>query len=222
MARIVPIRDEEHLCFAIVKGLRGEIKLHVLQSAATTLEDVIKAARIAEAALVAAGEKQNPEIDRLTKQVGELIDQLKKSPPSVNTVTSASVRTPPQSPRRVRFDDAEPSTSRRHDQSPNARMTSSSYEQRPTPQTDNNRPVYRPQQQPRRYDNNNTQWRGNEMQQRCGSCGRNHGPDRRECFAASRFCYNCTRQGHLARFCRSAPGRFDPNMQWGRPYGPRH
>jgi len=184
MARIVPIRDEEQLCFAIVKGLRGEIKLHVLQSAATTLEDVIKAARIAEAALVAAGEKQNPEIDRLTKQVGELIDQLKKSPPSVNTVTSASSRTPPQSPRRVRFDDAEPSASRRHDQSPNARLTSS-YQQRPAPQTENNRSVYRPP--PQRYDN--TQWRG--MEQSCGSCGRNHGPDRRECFAASRYCFNC-------------------------------
>ena len=39
MARIVPIRDEEQLRFAIVKGL------HVLQSAATTLDGVIKAAR---------------------------------------------------------------------------------------------------------------------------------------------------------------------------------
>ena len=61
--------------------MRGEIKLHVLQSAATTLEDVIKAARIAEAALVAAGEKSHPEFENLTKQVGELIDQLKNRRP---------------------------------------------------------------------------------------------------------------------------------------------
>ena len=54
-ARIVPIHDATLIRFAIIRGLKPAIRLHVLQTGATTLDDVIRAARVAEAALSASG-----------------------------------------------------------------------------------------------------------------------------------------------------------------------
>jgi len=50
-ARIIPIHDPDLIRFAIVKGLKPAIRLHVLQTEARTLQGVIQAARVAEAAL---------------------------------------------------------------------------------------------------------------------------------------------------------------------------
>jgi len=216
MARIVKMVDEEQLRFAVVKGLRGDIKLHVLQSGAATLEAVIKAAKVAEAAITAAGETTSAEVTKLTQQVGELLDQLKKAPPTVNAVAAVPPRTP--SPRRVHFGDTENDNSRRDDRS-YARPNEQSYRPRPAP--DVTRPNYRQQperQQPNFY-NNNRQARGENPG--CGNCGRNHAPDRRYCFASNLECYNCLKRGHVSRFCRSAPAYPNRNMPRGRNFGPR-
>ena len=54
-AHIVPVNDQNLLRFAVVRGLKPAIRLHVLQTGAQTLDAVIKAARVAEAALSASG-----------------------------------------------------------------------------------------------------------------------------------------------------------------------
>jgi len=218
MARIVPVTDETQLRFAIVRGLRNNIKLHVLQSAAQTLDDVIKAARVAEAALTATGDVTSSDFTKLTQQVGELVDHLKKSSTTVNTVNAAPSRTP--SPRRVRFDDSETSSLRGNSTS-NNRTTDRNeqyrlreqYQPRPTPTAAQQ--VYR-DEQPARYNNNN-RWRGNT---RCRNCGRFHDNDMRKCGAARTQCFNCLRYGHLARFCLAAPAP-NQNTSWGQYFGPR-
>ena len=75
-AKIVPVNDVELLRFAVIKGLRNDIKLHVLQSGATSLDAVTKAARVAEAAL-AASSSQTSDVSELTRQVTTLIEQIK-------------------------------------------------------------------------------------------------------------------------------------------------
>ena len=117
-ARLVPVEDEHLIRCAIIKGMRSDIKLHVLQSGAEDLDDVLKAARVAEAAVTACG-NTSTEVASLTKQVGELVAQLKTTP-AVATLstpqqsTSQQTTRPQQSsqrqrspsPRRVQFDDA--------------------------------------------------------------------------------------------------------------------
>ena len=73
-ARVVPITDTNLLRFAIVRGLKPAIRLHVLQSGAQTLEEVIKAARVAEAALSASA--PTDDITKLTDQVAQLVAKL--------------------------------------------------------------------------------------------------------------------------------------------------
>jgi hypothetical protein len=102
MAKRVPINDEEQLKFAIIKGLRSELKRYVLQADPKSLEDVTKAAKIAELAFAATKTESNNQVADLTKQVALLLDRFSKS--AVNAIQPAArARTP--SPRRVHFDE---------------------------------------------------------------------------------------------------------------------
>jgi hypothetical protein len=100
-AKMVPITDHNLIRFAIVRGLRPEVRLHVLQSQAGTMEEVIKAARVAESAL--ASSSGSPDITLLTKQVSELLTKLAEKP----SVAAVDTRSPSRttSPRRVSFSD---------------------------------------------------------------------------------------------------------------------
>jgi len=51
-ARAIPVTDEAILRFAVIRGLRPEIRLHVLQSSPKDLEEVTKAAKVAETHLL--------------------------------------------------------------------------------------------------------------------------------------------------------------------------
>jgi hypothetical protein len=94
-ARVVPITDAATLQFAVIRGLRPEIRLHVLQTSPTTLEDVIKAARVAETAIMAS--QPNAEVLLLRQQVATLIGKLEEKP-------AVAAVTPVEQPRRVTFE----------------------------------------------------------------------------------------------------------------------
>ena len=93
-ARVVPITDNTVLKFAIIRGLRPDIRLHVLQSSPTTIDDVLKAARVAETAIAAS--QPTSEVGELRKQIASLIEKL-SSQPAVAAVNTADP------PRRVTF-----------------------------------------------------------------------------------------------------------------------
>jgi len=50
--------DDTMLCYSVMRGLRRELCLYMIQSRATTLADVVKAAKVAE---VTTGDQLSPE-----------------------------------------------------------------------------------------------------------------------------------------------------------------
>jgi hypothetical protein len=100
-ARIVPVTDQILLRFAVIRGLRPEIRLHVLQSQADTMDAVIKSARVAEAALAASSQESNVSI--LTQQVTQLLNKLDQQ----QTVAAVNQLQRPTSPS-VTFADTQP------------------------------------------------------------------------------------------------------------------
>jgi len=85
-ARLVPINDPDLLRFAIVKGLKPAIRLQVLQTVTRSLQGVIEAVQVAEAALSASA--PNDDLSKLTDQVALLLAKL-EAPPAVVTSTPA-------------------------------------------------------------------------------------------------------------------------------------
>jgi Retrotransposon gag protein len=226
-ARVVPVNDDTLIRFAIIRGLRPEIRLHVLQSDASSLDAVIKASRVAEAALVAT---------RPSNDVTEIKDQLAKLIERMDARPSIALINPSESVRRVGFAS---STARRDD----ARGRSPSPLRRTAPgESDNQRPAgtntygstQRSNGQNRRFwtrsatatrppldsrfhehsqprgDYHSQPFQPQQSQQyinrtsgRCNNCGRAHAFDRRSCPAFNLQCFQCGRTGHMARFCRS-------------------
>jgi hypothetical protein len=102
MAKRVPINDEEQLKFAIIKGLKSELKRYVLQADPKSLEDVTKATKIAALAFADTKTESNNQVADFTKQVALLLDRFSKS--VVNAIQQAA-RSRMPSPRRVHFDE---------------------------------------------------------------------------------------------------------------------
>ena len=105
-ARIVPIDDPTLVRFAIIRGLRPAIRLHVLQTGATTLDSVVRAARVAEAALTASG--PTDDVGQLTTQVTQLLAKLTTKP-----IVAAMDSPADETRRRVAFADERRSPSPR-------------------------------------------------------------------------------------------------------------
>jgi len=97
-ARVIPIHDANLIRYAIVRGLKHAIRVHVLQSGATDLDMVIRAARIAEVALSASG--PSDEVTKLTDQVAQLLAKL-----TVPTAVAALDTPLDEGRRRVAFAD---------------------------------------------------------------------------------------------------------------------
>jgi len=109
MARIIPIIDQELVRFAIIKGLKDTMKVHVLLSSPTSVEEVTRIARIAEAAKSATS-KPNNDITALSTQMTEMMKFMKSNAAStqstilaVNTPASTRHKSPSPAPRRVQF-----------------------------------------------------------------------------------------------------------------------
>ena len=108
-AKAIPVTDTTMIKYAIIKGLRPEIRIHVLQSGSTTLEEVLKAARNSEAAREASGGVNNSQLDHLSAQMEMLVQKLNAQ--QISTIRSTS-RSPE---RKVRFEEtpAQPNYNRR-------------------------------------------------------------------------------------------------------------
>jgi len=228
-ARIIPITDDTLLRFAVVRGLKPDIRLHVLQSGASTLDAVVHSARVAEAALQAS--KPTTDMSLLQSKTDKLMDKLDNSTP-VAAISSTSTA----GQRRVSFDDrsVEQSSSARprspsprgFDRPPVRRSGDQQYMFRQSGRPANSSTSWRPVQnsssgynqqaamyRSSAYDNSPRQWQparqpgavtsyGNSA---CFNCGANHPRNRQLCRAFGVTCFHCNRVGHFARCCRSAP-----------------
>jgi len=191
MARVVPITDKELIRFAIVKGLKSAIKIHVLQSSANTIEEVTRTARVAEAAQTAS-KTMDTDVTELAGQMAELLKLMK-----TNTAAAiSSVETPvgrQRSPSRVHFDD------RRHEE-----QTSNGQRQRVPTWARNNTSSREQVQQAWRTGAQRTpptrqQGQSNFQGNACCRCGLFHNEDR--CNAMHSNCFKCGQPGHYSRVC---------------------
>ena len=211
LARALGVAGEQKQ-YAEQRGLRPQILARVIELQTTTLEDVIQAAKVAEAAQTVIDQATTPtntDVNRMTgelaasrivaeannQEIRKLTDQLAKQPTVRNISRSSSPSSQRgQSPaqRRVTFaDDGPRRTYRQSSQSSrgqfvNYRQCGSSSELMPT--------------------------------MLCGNCGGNHQFGRQFCRAYNIQCYNCQKFGHIARCCggvRRGTGVF----QIGVPHG---
>jgi hypothetical protein len=140
-ARIVPITDENMVKFAIIRGLRPEIRLHVLQSSPESIDDVMKAARVAETAISAS--QPSTEVALLRKQVATLIGKLETKP------TVAVIDTP-EPTRKVTFAAAAKPTYERR--APSNGSRSSTPERNEEQRSDSHPRTYDDREERRRYN----------------------------------------------------------------------
>jgi hypothetical protein len=214
MARVVPIVDKELIRFAIIKGLRDNIKIHVLQSEATTIEAVTRSARIAEAAQSAAVSTSN-DVSALSAQMAEMLKMMKSS----GSTSIAAVdekqrqRSPSPAPRRVQFDDRpsferrpQPEWSRRDNQQLNQERTPQRMDSRTSRWTERRTDATTargPQRGDSHYGSSY-----NQYSSVCDRCGLSH--TQGGCPAFNRCCYHCGQPNHFARACRV---KFHPATQ---------
>lgn len=180
IAKRVEDFDERMLQQAIFAGLRPELRTHVLQANTTTLEGLIQAARIADAAVTSSqpvlsqvldeirtSNAQHAQNNAVVQQLSTRLDKLQMSSINVN-----DDRTPR---RRVRFN-----TSPRRSSSTSPRRFPTYQERQPSAT-----------RQRQHYNN------------RCSRCGMQHRFG--ECPAVHAACFCCGRLGHFKAVCRSGP-----------------
>jgi hypothetical protein len=74
-ANQIKLRDEQQLCFCLIRGLKPHLQLHVLQNNHDTLEDIQHSVRVAE--IASAGIVDNDKaVAELSKTVTPLVDKL--------------------------------------------------------------------------------------------------------------------------------------------------
>lgn len=205
-ARQLNLTDDNMLRFAVIRGLRPAIRLHVLQSNATTLDDVIKAARTADAALQSVPDS-SATINELATTMKDFMAKFQTTPAvapsggSVSVVTTErSSRRESQSPRRVRFQ-----TSPSRERSSGERV--SSYQRTPPEQYYRQRGSNGRGNYTRGFNSSGRQSRSTAYD--CRNCMRHHTAGL--CAAYNAQCFNCNRRGHFAKACRSQTNR--PSFQ---------
>jgi hypothetical protein len=221
-ARVVPITDNTVLKFAIIRGLRPDIRLHVLQSSPTTIDDVLKAARVAETAIAAS--QPTSEVGELRKQIASLIEKL-SSQPAVAAVNTADP------PRRVTF--AREETTNPRPSTTTSRSPSYERSGRRQSEYDDRRVQYNEGNQQRNYssgqgrqsydqqrrmesqydenqyngqneqgqpsDRDQRQWRGRRPSKRGGYSAQGRYGNRSP--YANVTCYTCGKTGHISPQC---------------------
>jgi hypothetical protein len=218
-ARLIPIQEPELIRLALIRGLLPNIKLHVIQANAQTLDDVIRAARLAEEALIATGANtDNNSITELTKSVTQLVSQMQQqqtASASATTTTPPSTQVSVIKPKYINQQQQQQQSFHRGDR---PRMPSSifqrNFSRQPTSMT-NTRPQYRYRMQTAQpFAQPSSRFQGNYMQQQqlyqptrmthntCGNCAKQHVTG--TCPAQGAQCLACLKWGHFARACRSS------------------
>jgi hypothetical protein len=87
-ANQIQLRDEQQLCFCIIRGLRPNLRLHVLQNQHDTLEAIQHSARVAEIATAGVADHDQT-VSELSKTVTLLVDKLTAKDPAAATPPAA-------------------------------------------------------------------------------------------------------------------------------------
>jgi hypothetical protein len=186
-ANQIKLRDEQQLCFCLIRGLKPHLRLHVLQNSHDTLEEIQHSARVAE--IASAGIVDNDKaVSELSKTVTLLVDKL----------TAKQAATPPPAAPVVA---AVTSDRGGTDRQPDRQRYTSSYNRRG--QTGRQPPPPRQQYQRRSGYQSQDRIAFGQEPPACGNCLLSHEANR--CPAFAQTCYNCNRQNHFARACRSRP-----------------
>ena len=187
------------LRYAIQRGLRPQLLKHAIQQQLTTVDDLVQAARVAEAAEKAVAPSAEATALSFDRVVAELVasrhtseantEELRKfnsrlatKPVSaVSRSPSSSPQRSPAAPRRVTFA-AEPRRGQGNQPIWRGRGRASTF-----------------QRQPRTSSVDQSTTATN-----CGYCRGNHVIGRQYCRASEVVCHNCRKMGHFARVCRGA------------------
>jgi len=194
--------QERHI---IQRGLRPQLLAHVIQAQPTTVDEVMRAARVAEAAhfvTMSATTSNDLPLDRVVAELAanrlvtdramaEHTEELRKMNKQLSTRATVENVNLSRSP------------------SPQLQRTSAGQRQRRVTFADDNSQYNGRQQSPRgRSTSSFVRGSRNGVVNRslpvCLYCGSEHEMGRQFCRAANVQCYNCRRIGHLARVRRAA------------------
>jgi hypothetical protein len=188
-ANQIKLRDEQQLCFCLIRGLKPHLRLHVLQNNHDTLEDIQHSARVAE--IASAGIVDNDKaVAELSKTVTLLVDKL---------TAKETATPPPAAPVVAAVTSDRGGTDRQQDR------------QRYMPSYNRRGQTGRQPSQPRQQYQRRFGYQGQDRMTPgqgpapCGNCLNFHEANR--CPAFAQACYNCNRLNHFARACRSRPQR---------------
>ena len=203
--------DDTMLRYSVMRGLRRELRPHVIQSGATTLADVVKAAKVAE---VATGDQLSSAPDPL---LGKMLDEV-----------SAGRRVAEQNAVDIqrlaaKLASSTVSTVERATSSPGRSSTSQrqvsfrdEYDTRRRATTWNPRPPSPPtrgQSRPAQRWTSRGRTAATTTRIQCTKCGGMHALDNRYCRAFGVRCFNCHGMNHLSRCCRRGRRTFSsPNQ----------
>ena len=196
-ANQIHFKDDQQLGYCIIRGLRPAIRTYVLQNDHTTIDNIIRHAKVAEIANAGTAETDKTVAD-LSRTVTLLAEQLStRDTKSPAPVRSAVANVDQQHNTRRR-----PQSTASYRQFDNRRQTSTNWtRQVPRPSTpQQQRQLRRPgYQQPQRVDRTNDG--NNAWTPQCGNCLTLH--SRGQCPAYGLVCFFCNRKNHIARACRS-------------------
>jgi hypothetical protein len=188
-ANQIKLRDEQQLCFCLIRGLKPHLRLHVLQNNHDSVDEIRHSAKVAEIASADVVDHSKT-IAELSKTVTLLVDKLKAK----ETATP-----PPAAPVVAAVTSDRGGTDRQQERPRYA----STYNLRGQ---NNRQPAQQRQQQQRQFG-----YQGQDRRMPgqgpapCGNCLNVHEANR--CPAFAQTCYNCNRLNHFARAYRSRPQR---------------
>jgi hypothetical protein len=190
LARRLPNVTGDTLRYVIVRGLLPHVKRYVVQQDAQTIEDVLKAARIAELSTSAA----DTDLGELVAEVRASRAEVRQLSSRVNGMTVNSVEPPPnRSPT-----PQSPSASRR------VTFGRGAYRPPHRPQSPSPRGQWNQQTRGPAQQRNQTSWNRNLTSgntRMCGRCGKH--PFNTTCRFLTATCYKCQGRGHISAMCRS-------------------